>query len=104
IAIALALMGNTKPNKVKHLCIKDTVYVENKIYVDTGNIYMEAINHLKKYEGFRSTVYYDTDGSETIGYGHHILSGENFYFITEEEATELLKKDLDKRIKFVNEH
>mgnify|MGYP005986623655 CR=1 FL=1 len=79
----------------------DTVYVEEVIYVDTGDIYQEAIDHLKEHEGFRSYVYYDTDSSKTIGYGHHLNSNEKFTSITEEEADLLLKEDLEERIQYV---
>lgn len=86
--------------KNPHKCEVDTVYV--KVYVDTGNIYNEAIDHLKEYEGFRSKMYYDTDGSKTIGYGHHFKPGEDFKTITEEEATDILKDDLATKIDHVS--
>lgn len=63
--------------------------------------YNDAIDHLKYYEGFRADVYYDVDGSKTIGYGHHLLTGENYTHITELEATSILKKDLKVRMKYV---
>lgn len=49
---------------------------------------------IKKFEGFRSKVYKDIAGKNTIGYGHLILPNENLVSITEFQAEELLKKDL----------
>jgi lysozyme len=33
---------------------------------------------IKRSEGFRGSLYKDTAGLETIGYGHKVISGENF--------------------------
>lgn len=82
----------------------DTIVVEQKVYVDTGNLFTEAITHLKEYEGFRSHMYYDVDGSKTIGYGHHFRNNEDFISITESEATEILVEDLKRKIDYVEEH
>ena len=56
----------------------------------------QQIELLKEREGFRDTVYTDTTGNPTIGYGHKIQEGETFTTITEEEAEELLLKDYQK--------
>src|SRR5271168_1750960 len=46
-------------------------------------------------EGFSSTVYLDSAGLKTIGWGHKLTNGETFPDgITQEEAEEILKKDL----------
>ena len=60
---------------------------------------IEAIKLLKKFEqgprgGFASEVYQCSSGENTIGYGHVVLPNENFTTITEEEAEELLRKDI----------
>lgn len=60
---------------------------------------IEAIKLLKKFEqgpngGFASEVYKCSSGENTIGYGHVVLPNENFTTITEEEAEELLRKDI----------
>lgn len=57
-----------------------------------------GINKLKKVEGFRSEMYLDSAGLPTIGYGtlidaaheQHLLKAK----ITESQAVDLLKKDL----------
>lgn len=60
---------------------------------------IEAIKLLKKFEqgpggSFASKVYQCSSGENTIGYGHVVLPHEHFETITEEEAEELLKKDI----------
>lgn len=50
---------------------------------------------VKQYEGFRSQTYLDVAGKPTIGYGHLIKSGETFNGpISDQQATELLRQDL----------
>lgn len=50
---------------------------------------------IETWEGFRSTVYKDTAGLPTIGYGHRLLPGEVFAGgITQEAAQSLLAKDV----------
>jgi lysozyme len=52
---------------------------------------------IKKHEGFRSKVYLDTTGNQTIGYGRNLISDG----ITEAEALVLLQNDIDHVIKFL---
>lgn len=54
----------------------------------------EGIDLIKKFEGFRPTVYKDAVGKPTIGYGHLIKEGEHFNQITKAEAQTLLEKDV----------
>lgn len=55
----------------------------------------EAINLIMNHEGFRSHIYKDAVGKDTIGYGHLIKPGENFdKALTKEEAISLLGEDL----------
>ena len=78
---------------------KDTVKIEDSVVLaQKDTLYEFAIDFLKDYEGFRSKRYRDNDGSLTIGYGHHLRFGENYTNISEEKATEILKKDFDKYI------
>jgi len=64
-----------------------------------------CINHIKNYEGFSPRVYKDNDGTPTIGYGHHINKDETFdLVISEDEATEVLIKDFEKKLKWVNDN
>ncbi|MEQ9887555.1 lysozyme [Pectobacterium zantedeschiae] len=54
-----------------------------------------GLNLIKSFEGLRLTKYLDTAGRWTIGYGHLILSNENFNNgITTQEADLLLRQDL----------
>lgn len=76
----------------------DTIY----IYIDTNYLFNEAIDHIKEYEGFRSKVYIDNDGSPTIGYGHHIHSNENLNYVTEPEAESLLIEDVKSKLSYIN--
>ncbi len=63
--------------------------------------YEEAIEFIKKHEGFAGgKAYYDAAGIKTIGYGHVIKPGEVFpERITKKQAEDILKKDFDKAIK-----
>lgn len=92
----------------KEACIaetneKDTIYIERNttVFINVCDMYSTAVNYLKRSEGFSSVIYLDTDGKETIGYGHHLLEGEKYTHVSEEYATKILKKDLDKHIRFV---
>lgn len=64
------------------------------------NISYAGINLIKKFEGFRSDAYPDTDKYWSIGYGHRDeLNGNKItqgMRITEMEATVLLLKDIQK--------
>lgn len=55
----------------------------------------QAIEFIKKEEGCVLKIYKDVAGYPTIGVGHLIKKGEDFSNgLTEEEAEELLRKDL----------
>jgi len=54
-----------------------------------------GIDLVRQYEGLRLTVYKDSAGRPTIGYGHLIKPGENFHTgITEKKAELMLASDL----------
>jgi len=58
----------------------------------------KGIALIKHAEGFAPTPYFCPARKRTIGYGHVILPGEEFpSHITEDEATDLLIKDLAER-------
>lgn len=67
----------------------------------------KGLNLIKKYEGFRSKVYRDVAGVLTIGYGTTFYpNGKRVKFgdppLTEEEATKILKQNLDFFERFVD--
>lgn len=59
----------------------------------------EGEDLIKYYEGFEKYVYKDSNNINTIGYGHALKPGENYKFVTEKQAEDILKKD----IKFAEE-
>ena len=62
----------------------------------------KGLQLIKKFEGFRSEAYYCTSGVLTIGYGHTQGVEENDT-CTMEEATEFLKKDVEKAERTIND-
>lgn len=58
------------------------------------HITQEGLDLIKSFEGFSPTVYLCSAGVPTIGYGHAIKRGESFASITEEEAENILAKDV----------
>ena len=90
------VVDTLKINKGKPVKITDEPPVMVN-YIDS------AVTHLKTFEGFRGKVYLDVDGSRTIGYGHHLLSGETYANISEEVATEILMNDFNTRLTEVEE-
>ncbi len=61
---------------------------------NVAGISSKGLELLKAHEGFRSTVYLDQAGIETIGYGHRVLPGEEFGTIDSVEATRILIDDV----------
>lgn len=59
------------------------------------HITQDGIDLIKRFEGFSSTVYICPAGHPTIGYGHLVRSGESYTEISETEAEELLRKDVE---------
>ena len=62
----------------------------------------EALNLIKEFEGFSPVAYICPAGYKTIGYGHVISSNDNFSSINENDAEELLSKDIGKAEDAVN--
>lgn len=56
-----------------------------------------GVKLVKEFEGFVSRPYRDIVGVWTIGYGHTSGVGPNTRPLTEKQASELLKQDLDKK-------
>lgn len=55
----------------------------------------------KGYEKCKLTAYWDGNGY-TIGWGHHLLKGENYRKISQNKANELFKKDIKKTNASIN--
>jgi lysozyme len=63
----------------------------------------KGLEFIKRHEGFSDTVYEDSAGNPTIGYGHLIKKGEDFSKgITQEKAAELLEQDVKTAVHAVN--
>ncbi|MFW2491761.1 glycoside hydrolase family protein [Clostridium chromiireducens] len=72
-------------------------------YSNHYDISPNGINFIADYESFSPKPYRGLDSqNQTIGYGHVITLGENFESLTETEAKDLLKKDLQSIISSVN--
>ena len=61
-----------------------------------------GLDFIKKEEGFCRSVYLDSAGLKTIGYGHLIKAGESFTLISEHEAEIILEKDVMDASSLVN--
>jgi lysozyme len=62
-----------------------------------------GIAFIQRHEGYRATIYSDSAGYPTIGYGHLIKPGEAFnHGITREQASELLAQDTKTSLDAVN--
>lgn len=74
--------------------------IERKNLVENMQMSKNGIDFLKRQEGLRTTAYQDTAGVWTIGYGHTegVSKGMN---ITEKQAEDYLKNDLQTREKAV---
>lgn len=54
-----------------------------------------VVNFISQHEGYAATAYRGVDyWNRTIGYGHVITEGENLTYLTQQQATDLLKSDL----------
>ena len=55
----------------------------------------DGIEFIKSWEGYRRYPYKDVGGAYTVGYGHLVLSGENYAAgLTKSEAHSLMMEDL----------
>ena len=67
------------------------------------DISKEGIDFIKAWEKLSLLAYKDAVGVLTIGYGHAILPGETFALpFTEQDAEELLARDLKRFVEAVN--
>lgn len=56
---------------------------------------------IEGFEKCRLEAYMDMAGNPTIGWGHKILDGENYSFITQEQADALLVQDIQSTARLV---
>ncbi len=54
----------------------------------------EAVDLIKRFEGFHASVYLCPAGLPTVGYGHVVRRGETFDTLSEDDGEELLRRDL----------
>lgn len=83
--------------KVSQIALKDTRrYVSNK--------YPQLIRYIRDHEGFRTKMYYCTEGAPTIGWGHVIKANESYLRkgITQYQGDSILYADIRIREKIVN--
>ena len=116
-ALTFVILGFTWQSPRNHQAVTTPIAVTDSTYVDStsltvdtsftentvDSVYLDAIEHLKSYEGFRSQVYLDTDGSRTIGYGHHLRRGETYQNINDSLATAILTHDLKIRMEAIED-
>ena len=76
----------------------------NDNYKEERDISDEGLMLVKQFEGFRPKVYRDAAGKKTIGYGHLVKKGEKFKFLTRGKAENLLKKDVSKADRCIDEY
>ena len=63
----------------------------------------KGLEFIERHEGYSGTVYKDSAGNPTIGYGYLIKEGEDFSKgITKEKAGELLSQDTKTAVDAVN--
>lgn len=62
----------------------------------------KGLAHIKGWEGFKPSVYLDSAGKPTIGYGHLIKPYESFTTITEAQASQMLAQDVSEAENGVN--
>tara|TARA_R110000765_G_scaffold20317_1_gene52780 strand:+ start:4367 stop:4996 length:630 start_codon:yes stop_codon:yes gene_type:complete len=73
--------------------------------ISNKELFDKCIQHIKMYESFSEKMYLDNDGSQTIGYGHHIMSYDTINIvITEDEADRLLREDFNKYIGYAKKY
>ena len=63
--------------------------------------YEALSDSVKLSEGFRNKIYQDTEGFDTIGWGHKVVSGDSFQpgvEYTEEDLQTVFDKDLSRAI------
>lgn len=54
----------------------------------------KLVAELKDEEGFRAAPYKDTQGHATIGYGHELITTDEFSYLTETQADGVLAADI----------
>ena len=73
----------------------DGSWIDNS--VSAGNVSDKLVNFVKSYEGFRANKYADAAGVMTIGYGTIKPAYVALGTITEAQATQFLKEEIDEK-------
>jgi peptidoglycan hydrolase-like protein with peptidoglycan-binding domain len=90
-AISAALSSNSNSFSI----VNNGIGVTNNNSNGSMKVSDELVDFVASYESFSATEYRGADSQNlTIGYGHVVKSGEQFSKITEDQAKELLKQDL----------
>ena len=80
-------------NNISDIEIDTTVYIKPKLE-SMDSLFEEAVKLIKEHEGWHSAKHHPY-----VGYGHKLLKGDNFdHNISEEFATELVRKDLRQKM------
>jgi lysozyme len=69
-----------------------------------NQITQDGIDLVKQFESFMANPYRDPIGVLTVGFGHVVIPGEQFQDLTEEQASDLLLKDLARFGTYVTNH
>jgi len=70
---------------------------------DPQSLSPNGLDFIQRHEGYSGTVYNDSAGYPTIGYGHLIKAGEDFSNgITPDQASQLLSQDTQTAVNAVN--
>ena len=73
-------------------------------YKEERDISDEGLMLVKQFEGFRPRLYKDGAGKKTIGYGHRVKKGEKFKFLTRKKGEKLLREDISKADRCVDNY
>ncbi|MFZ0771168.1 MAG: lysozyme [Candidatus Sulfotelmatobacter sp.] len=70
---------------------------------DPQSLSPSGLDFIQRHEGYSGTVYNDSAGYPTVGYGHLIKAGEDFSNgITPAQASQLLSQDTQTAVNAVN--
>jgi lysozyme len=62
-----------------------------------NQVTQEGLELIRQFEGFRAAPYRDPVGILTVGYGHVVQPGESFALVSEQQATDLMLADIERK-------